>query len=965
MARKRDEQTDRDSEARYRALFESTGDAIMLLDERGFLECNQATLQFFGCASPEEFISKHPSELSPPMQPDGTDSRTAADARIATAYRDGVARFEWMHRRIDGSEMMADVLLARVDLADRSILQAVVRDISQRKAAEKALHDAHAELERRVEKRTASLASANEELRREIAERQRAEEKLAFERFLLTTLMQHGPDFIYFKDAQSRFLRISKALAEYYGLKDPSEAIGRTDSDFYDTRRAEQYLDDERQIMQSGRAAVDREEEQFWPDGRQTWLLTSKVPLYDPTGQIIGTFGVSRDITRRKRAEVKLQAATQAAEAANQAKSDFLANMSHEIRTPMNAIIGITELLLGSELTNSQRDYLKMVCDSGEALLTLINDVLDFSKIEAGKLELERAPFDVRESLGDTMKSLGLRAHSKGLELACEVRPDVPERLLGDAGRLRQVVVNLVSNAVKFTEVGEVVLRVDCRGRTGDGALLHFAIADTGIGIPEEKQAVIFDAFEQADRSTTRRFHGTGLGLAISSRLVDSMGGEIWVESQPGRGSTFHFTARFGRAPAEAPGATLKPPAVRGTRVLVVDDNATNRHILEQMLGNWEMQPVTAAGVDEALEVLRQAQQDDEPFGLILTDANMPEIDGFALAHRVKRDGELQSTVIMMLTSGDRPGDVARCERLGIASYLLKPVKQSELFDAIVMALGVTAAEEPEPAEESASSAAPLPPQRVLLAEDSLVNQKLAVGLLQKYGHTVVVANHGREALAAWQAQPFDVILMDVQMPELDGFEATEAIRTRERKTGTRTPIIALTAHAMKGDRRRCLEAGMDAYVAKPIRVQQLLETMRSVIGAPDGPLPESPSDRAVASGAESPVDWSEALATVEGDRALLGEMIEAFREESPRLMDAIRQAVADGDGEALRIAAHTLKGPLRSFGAGAAFEPAFRLEQIGRQGDLTDAEATSVVLEAELARLLPALDDCPQPDET
>ena len=572
---------------------------------------------------------------------------------------------------------------------------------------------------------------------------------------------------------------------------------------------------------------MDKEEEQAWPDGTTVWFSTTKVPLRDAEGKTIGTIGISRDISDRKRAELHMQAAKEAAEAASRAKSDFLANMSHEIRTPMNAIIGMTELVLDTELNASQRDYLKMVQESGECLLSVINDILDFSKIEAGKLDLERAPFDLRESLGDTMKSLAVRAHAKGLELACQIRPDVPDRLMGDAGRLRQIVVNLVGNAVKFTEAGEVVLDVDRQSQSDEEVVLHFTVSDTGIGIPEEKQAAIFEAFEQADSSTTRRFGGTGLGLAISTRLVRAMNGRIWVESEVGRGSKFHFTARFG-IPTGTP--TVVSPAktaiIRGTRVLVVDDNATNRRILEEMLCNWGMRPVTAAGAGEALRLLREAQQAGDPYVLVLTDANMPDIDGFSLAEQVKQDAQVGSTVIMMLTSGDRPGDISRCQQLGVAAYLLKPIKQSELFDAIALALGISEPEDEAAETPAAEQASRLPALRILLAEDSLVSQKLAMGLLEKYGHTVVIANHGREAVAALESQDFDLVLMDVQMPEMDGFEATGVIRAKEKRTGGHIPIIAMTAHAMKGDRERCLEAGMDGYISKPIRVKEVFETI-------------------------------------------------------------------------------------------------------------------------------------------
>ncbi|OHB73165.1 MAG: hypothetical protein A2V70_18085 [Planctomycetes bacterium RBG_13_63_9] len=1077
------EEAIRDSEARYRALFESTGDAIMLLDERGFLECNEATLGLFGCVAREEFIRKHPSDLSPPRQPDGSDSRAAADAKIEAAYAQGMLRFEWLHRRTDGTDFMADVLLARVELGDKQILQAVVRDITERKHGERELREAHEELEGRVAARTAELGNANEELKREVAERRRAEEDLAYERFLLATLMEHSPDFIYFKDAESRFIRLSKALVKYLRVNDASEVIGKTDSDFFDSRRAEEYLADEREVMRAGKSVVDKEEEQTWPNGRLTWLSTSKVPLHSAEGEVIGTFGISRDITLRKRAEEvlrdsqalysslvenlpvqvlrkdlegrftfanesfcrslgvpleaiigktdydfyparlaekyrgddrrvaeggelfetveentrdgqrhyvhvmksavrdasgaiigtqavfwdvteqkrsaeALQEAKEAAETASRAKGDFLAHMSHEIRTPMNAIIGMAELLLDTELNASQREYLTMVRESSESLLTVINDILDFSKIEAGKLELEQVSFDLRESFGDTMKALAVRAHTKGLELACRIEADVPVRVVGDLSRMRQIVVNLVGNAIKFTDRGEVVLEVQCESRSERDVVLHCTVRDSGIGIPQEKLGHIFEAFEQADNTTTRRFGGTGLGLAISSRLVECMAGRIWVESEVGRGSTFHFVARFGLAGEGTGGQATERRAaqdrcIAGMRVLVVDDNATNRRILEEILGNWQMQPAAVSGARAALDAMREAQRSGEPFRLVLTDANMPEMDGFALAEQIQEDEELDGTVIMMLTSGDRPGDIARCEQLGIAAYLLKPIKQSELFDAIVMALGIASPEDEDTRTAVVRQAERTGPLRVLLAEDSLVNQKLVVGLLEKEGHQVVVANQGREAIAAWESQPFDLVLMDVQMPEVDGLEATAAIRAREQQTGGHVPIVAMTAHAMKGDRQRCLDAGMDEYVSKPIRVRHLLETIEAVLGVRPGLEVEGEEP---IGGEDQVLDWAAALQAMRGDRDLLAVVVETFLEESPRLMTIIRNAVSEGDAAALRVAAHGLKGSMRYFGTGWASARAYRLEQMGRCGELGGAEEAVAALEAEMARLTAAL---------
>ena len=882
----------RETEERYRGTFENAAIGIAHVDAQGqILRVNEKLCDIVGYAG-EKLVGKTFAEITHP------DDLAANLALFGPLMRGELPSFVMEKRffREDGAIVWTylTVSLQRDAAGQPAYCIAMVQDISERKRLEQALREG--------ERRWRGLTEALPQL-----------------------VWSAAPD----------------GACDYFS-RQWTEHTGVSESGLLGWRWLEVLHPDDRERTRrfwldsvAGRGPYDVEYRVRRSDGVYCWFKTRGTPIRDDAGHVFKWFGSCTDITDLRHTEEALRAAKETAEAANRAKDEFLANVSHEIRTPMNAVLGMTELTLDTPLSEDQRQNLKTVKSAADNLLGILNDLLDFSKIEAGKIELDPADFSLRSTLDGTLRTLAMRAHRKGLELVCQVQRELPDALVGDASRLRQVLLNLIGNAIKFTEAGEVVVRVDLAGEptaNGEEAGLRFAVSDTGIGIPPEKQETIFRAFEQEDTSTTRKYGGTGLGLTIAARLVALMGGTIAVESQPGRGSTFAFTARFGRQAHPPELVAARPPVLlHDLPVLVVDDNATNRRILEEWLRGWQMEPVARGDGLAALDAIWHGAASGRPYPLVLLDSRMPDTDGLTLAATIRERAELAATRIVLLTSGDLPGDLARLRELRIDAHLLKPVQQDELLETIYRVMNraqgdAPPAARPAPAQVHAPARGPAP-LHILVAEDNEFNAHLLEQLLVRRGHRVRLASNGREALTLTEEGVFDLLLLDVHMPELDGFEVAQAIRQREQTSGGHLPVVALTARSRKEDREDCLAAGMDDFLSKPIRAADLWAAIDRVVGA------RPPAERLGPGLLDPRVLWE----VCGGDAGVLAKLAQVFRARLPDHLAALQQALRDQDTLRLREAAHKLYGTVAAFStvAGAV---ASDLEDHAARGQLEAA---------------------------
>ena len=837
------------------------------------------------------------------------------------------------------------------------------------------------------------------------------EQTLSSDHALMVSLIDSIPDSIYVKDGKGRFRLANRAYRKLLTGDEAKPIEGKTVFDFATPRAAELQDRDDQAVIRAQRPFVDRVERGGFPGEPETqWFQTTKVPLFSDKGECSMIYGINRDITQVRKLQEELEKAKTAVEQAARAKTDFLANMSHEIRTPMNGILGMIELGMDTQLTEQQREYLTLCKNSAQALLDLLNDIMDYTRGEVGAITLENIPFDLQEVVTQVITPLTVRALEKHLRLTWRCAADVPRWLRGDPNRLRQVLVNLVGNAIKFTDVGEVFLEIKQDSGKRHETTLQFSVRDTGMGVAEAKREEIFEAFNQADTSHTRQFGGTGLGLTIASSLVKLMGGRIWLDSIVDGGSTFYFTGIFGIAEEIKPAKRIEAAgtvrsSVNGLNVLVVDNDYTSRRLVEDLLLGWQMKPKVVGSGPVALDELWQAFQDGNPFPLVLVDARMPQMDGFELCRLIKREPELQGTRLILLSSVPDLLASDKIQSIGIDAAFPKPVRPPDLLESInrmfsdnetpppfawgVGGLGGTGEHSVSATPGSGNGAGSPAPKEgegrasrcltVLVTEDNPVNQAVAAGLLVKRGHKVLRANNGLEAVAMFEAHELiDVILMDIQMPEMDGHSATKHIRRVESGTGHHVPIVAVTAHAMKGDRERCLASGMDAYLSKPFPKEELVRLVESFAPQPEGTVeaqpvnyaavaantaPASPDTAssappapAIAPASKAVVSSREQLVDNLGDEELVVTLIDIFLDQTPKLLGELDAAVAANNVSSVERTAHSLKGSSGNFGAKNAWQLAQTVEYAARGGDISGAAESSKQLNEELQLVMTAL---------
>ncbi|MGB2981828.1 MAG: PAS domain S-box protein [Candidatus Zixiibacteriota bacterium] len=911
--RKSMEKALRESEKKYRTLVEQSLQGLAVVQDFRVVFANTALAEISGY-SVEELRCLSPEEVKSLVHAEDRDMIWERFQHRLSG-KPVSPRYEFRIVRKDGTVRWLEMFASRIDYRGKLAVHAAIMDVTERKQAKEKL--------------------------------QESEKKYR-------TLVETAQEGIGILDPDENIIFVNQAFANLLGYQ-KEELLSLNLSQISDKEQLTEFRK-ETEKRRHGNSST-YETKLYTKAGEPKYFSLSASPLFDEKGTFTGTMGLLADITERKQAEEMLRKAKEEAEDANQLKSEFLANMSHEIRTPMNAIIGMTDITLDTSLTEEQRDYLTTVKESARGLLELLNDILDLSKIEADRVELETIDFDLRVTVEGVADTLATKASAKGLELACIIHSQVPCLLLGDPGRIRQILMNLAGNAIKFTETGEVVIRVELEKETEDRATLLLSVSDTGVGIPTEKQAWIFESFTQADGSTTRKHGGTGLGLSISKRLVEMMGGRIGVESEPGKGSRFWFTVALQKQEDSHEDLPPVAPDIRGMRILVVDDNQTNRTILVKMTESFGCSPEAVEGGKEAIQALKRAAHKEKLFDLVLLDMQMPEMDGEETLGAIRQDPDIKDVTVIILTSLGVRGDVARLQALGCAGYLTKPIKQSQLFDTIITVLSrqkkVVGREPIRIVTRHTVAEVKRRRIRILLAEDNPMNQKLAVALLKKAGYSIDAVENGRLAVEAINRRAYDLVLMDVQMPEMDGFEATKTIRRKQDEKRC-IPIVAMTAHAMKGDREKCLQAGMDDYVAKPIEPQELLDTIERWTRSCDPNEATVGRKETVADGSLPviPIDLEAALDRFDGDKEFLTNMLQEFLDSAFGQLETLKKAVEREDAELIEREAHSIKGAAGNLGATGIADVSLKLELLGRKANLSGASEVIAKLKTEFKRL-------------